>query len=814
MPFPSTSVNATRYLFQGSAERPAIRNLSSGYYCSVCDRYWLMKDTAKIPRGLCCGERVVETDALEPANENPSKKRDGDCIIPLAAKKYGKGSACNPSKKRDGHWNHQDSCKKRAKISRPSEQHVDSYAQPCSSKQVLLNSSAGRLGRRCDIPALAYIYCPKYCWHKKPDVLHRAIGNAITVASQIINLVFDNENDAKQLKLGDNYSSSFAKISMGATVTLYSKDSWEMLDCKNIDPINKCPCQMLKFSSRVLTDYQLTVVAVSMPTLPRGVRTTVLEECVREANHSEPNALVIGGFFNSGLLWFENEVAKLPLKLNMSMLEDLIILPWCATGVWECNTLDSHGPFTLFMEHVTRSTERRSSRSPASVVSISSDSDPEPVQPSSYSPSPPRTQLKPKTPLYDQFLADLETESESKDVSSLLKYIQEVCFFGDVCFIDPFGEQLSEPAPLSVKMNDLLTIVLEQRQMIATISGFAESQLSSHRATEYEMKEMWKEWQYNIRLWMKDENQKEYSRKANIRTQDAHQYRRSCFSTYCFQISGCRFLLGMLIKLPIVRIDSAERPVSCTNEAITELLDALEQHKQTPKYQQAKRTSAKRMDSQERLSKKIWWAKANLERGRSLAEHRDVGTVLWDDLDDIEQDLVRHYDSGKTKRILGDLQAQMPAVYRGTHFENFIEDSDDAGFLENLPAPSEANGSNRFKRTSNLSLELDRDEKVRRVALAAGCTNEKQPCNNHCLNCVWWKPPLDELCLDCMCNVEQRKAQARCMICGKFLCEDHTIISANAQNLRPSANILCCSKCFVEQSMAGETAAACSSDYR
>ena len=253
----------------------------------------------------------------------------------------------------------------------------------------------------------------------------------------------------------------------------------------------------------------------------------------------------------------------------------------------------------------------------------------------------------------------------------MLKYIEEVCFFGDVCFIDPFGEQLSEPAPLSVKMNDLLTVVLDQRKMIAAISRFEQTQLSYHRATPYEMKEMWKEWQYNVVLWMKKENQDEYWRKRRIRTQDGHQYRRSCFSTYCFQISGCRFLLGMLIQLPIVRVDSAERPVSCTSSAIRELLVALEKHKQTAKYKAAKLTSAERMDKQDRLSKQIWWAKANLERGRSLAEHRDVGTIPWDDFDEVEQGLVVQYDSKKLERILEDLQAQRSPIYRGTSVEAF-----------------------------------------------------------------------------------------------------------------------------------------------
>ena len=103
-----------------------------------------------------------------------------------------------------------------------------------------------------------------------------------------------------------------------------------------------------------------------------------------------------------------------------------------------------------------RSTIKRSNRSPGSVWSISSSSDASPVRTSNDSPSPPRVRLKPNTPLYDQFLADLEDENESGDVSSLIKYIQQFYFFGDLCSLNPSGEQLEQLAPLSVKMEDFL----------------------------------------------------------------------------------------------------------------------------------------------------------------------------------------------------------------------------------------------------------------------------------------------------------------------------------------------------------------------
>ena len=64
------------YLFQGSAERPASsRKLSSGFYCSECNRSWLLEDTDKISGGLCCGQRVVESHNLEIASDGSENSK-------------------------------------------------------------------------------------------------------------------------------------------------------------------------------------------------------------------------------------------------------------------------------------------------------------------------------------------------------------------------------------------------------------------------------------------------------------------------------------------------------------------------------------------------------------------------------------------------------------------------------------------------------------------------------------------------------------------------------------------------------------------
>jgi hypothetical protein len=132
-----------------------------------------------------------------------------------------------------------------------------SNAQRASSKQAMIDSSAERPAHRRVNPRIPYIYCPRWCLHREPELLLQALEHAMTVASTIINVVFDNENDAKHLKLKDIWNEQFATLSVQAFVSLYSKDSWQLLSCKDIDPINKSACVMLTFSSSDFTCYRI-----------------------------------------------------------------------------------------------------------------------------------------------------------------------------------------------------------------------------------------------------------------------------------------------------------------------------------------------------------------------------------------------------------------------------------------------------------------------------------------------------------------------------------------------------------------------------
>ena len=52
-----------------------------GYFCEVCSRSWLLKDTPNIAGGLCCGRSVVETDILEVTIDGCGYSKPGCPVI-------------------------------------------------------------------------------------------------------------------------------------------------------------------------------------------------------------------------------------------------------------------------------------------------------------------------------------------------------------------------------------------------------------------------------------------------------------------------------------------------------------------------------------------------------------------------------------------------------------------------------------------------------------------------------------------------------------------------------------------------------------
>ena len=96
------------------------------------------------------------------------------------------------------------------------------------------------------------------------------------------------------------------------------------------------------------------------------------------------------------------------------------------------------------------------------------------------------------------------------------------------------------------------------------------------------MQAMTNAWLKDVASWMSEVNLEEYWDLIDQgRHQAAHHFANRRFTTYCFHICGCRFLLEKFIELPIVRSNSVARPASSTIATVEDLLGEFMRHKET-----------------------------------------------------------------------------------------------------------------------------------------------------------------------------------------------------------------------------------------
>ena len=168
--------------------------------------------------------------------------------------------------------------------------------------------------------------------------------------------------------------------------------------------------------------------------------------------------------------------------------------------------------------------------------------------------------------------------------------------------------------------------------------------------------------------WMKEANiRKHRAFPARGQNGRAHSLEKGGFNTYCFQLSGSKYMLHMLLQLPILaqlmyQLDDLE-PTVVEVPALTQCITDLQEHKKTKEYRDAVARSEKRSSDHRRLSQQIWHQSQQLSKARALFRKAEIG--LWDDLIQEEQDLVEAYDGGRLERELQHLVSQKTPVYRG-----------------------------------------------------------------------------------------------------------------------------------------------------
>ena len=279
-------------------------------------------------------------------------------------------------------------------------------------------------------------------------------------------------------------------------------------------------------------------------------------------------------------------------------------------------------------------------------------------------------------------MVNMETSvQEHPSGEEFMKYITETCFFGSLLTLDVYGEDIDTPVPLSVKMEELLRAARRQRELhIQRLRRQHPGENFPHhrKMDNDDMKEICNTWRRDVQSWMRKSTlakHEEMERRGHM--QDAHQLGKSSFSTYLFQLSGCKFLVHKLIELPIISSNSPNSPhdsyhVPEIADVLNEFIDAYEDHLTTPQYAKAFLLSKQHQAGQLSLNQKVWWAQYNYSQGRKLSCLIRDTNINFNDLAPWKQKLVEEFDTRRSAKALDralEQKAFRQQPYRGAGTE-------------------------------------------------------------------------------------------------------------------------------------------------
>ena len=187
--------------------------------------------------------------------------------------------------------------------------------------------------------------------------------------------------------------------------------------------------------------------------------------------------------------------------------------------------------------------------------------------------------LKPRTPLYDKFIANLDGEGEA----NLLNELAETFMFGDVAHINVHGDRVDRRVPLAVKAEDLLEVTEAQRHRhYERLRARRDPRTMLYNLESFwfnndDMKEIFNEWKKDYKSWLHTASISQYESLLRTYPQGAHKLLHSRYHTYLFQLFGSKVLTHKFIELPLC---SAERPAAIIRELVAEW----SKFKNTPRY--------------------------------------------------------------------------------------------------------------------------------------------------------------------------------------------------------------------------------------
>ena len=289
---------------------------------------------------------------------------------------------------------------------------------------------------------------------------------------------------------------------------------------------------------------------------------------------------------------------------------------------------------------------------------------------------PDNVRLRAATPLFNKFFENLELATENEQGRKVMKFIEDNCFFGNLCWINCTGDTVQTPIPIALKMETLLAAARTQRNLyLEHLPPWRKVKVvdATHQIEEEDMRTIYNRWRWDADSWMNPETLIEYNQLMDRgKNNAAQQLGKTAFSAYLFQLSGSKFLLHKLIQLPILAQcnmvqfpRSAEPPAALypLGPVLMKCVTDLQEHKKSDTYKAAVERSKKRASDDSRLSKQIWEQTKVLSKAKALSKSAEEGNFY--NLSSEEQQLVEDYDCGRLDKSLRSLVAQRAPVYRG-----------------------------------------------------------------------------------------------------------------------------------------------------
>jgi hypothetical protein len=549
--------------------------------------------------------------------------------------------------------------------------------------------AAKRARAPSSVQAVAFITCAEnsqnFATNRDRRKLLQSVRNTLEAGAIIVNIAFTtiiNKDKVDPGSILPELNQMFDKVwrnsvaqpawsfrRHGNVMSFFSYACGALLSEKCLDPEGWLPAIMLTFDA---PQGHLCIVNASVPTLPTNVGARMLETYVGAAEETGCVSILIGGAWQdteSQILLMEDQVTKMDLEFQFCSNANLCLLTHSsASKPVDCFAVETDGPYSLMGIW-----NKGSSVEPHASDDVC-DSDAQPVK------------LKPHTPLWDGVILTLEQEVEKhENGEAFLTYMTRRCFFGKLLTMNGYGDEIETAVPLSFKMEEMMKAAQTQRDLQLERLRDRGIAWSSLNPAEYvmdpktDMKEIYNTWRNNVESWMRPSTLTEYRRMQEWgENQQAHQLGKQAFSSYLFQVSGCKFLLHKLIEFPLISASqmprededaSAEQPAAI---ALNKLINAYEEHKKSRQYVEELRQSTRHQDDQRRLSGQVWWALHNHSQGRKLSESVRDNEVDFQQLPVWQQQMVEDYDCRRSTRALDEVLKQKAfklQPYRGAGTE-------------------------------------------------------------------------------------------------------------------------------------------------